>query len=444
MYQQEESKFLKTINSDARPFSNETDKLPETKQGGNFSSEFSLSKPTNTGLSTAHKTASLKQQLINQKKQDERTQLNKSEQMSKLQPLQIKIQQRDSTSKLSHSDLYRKGEHKQDLEDEKSLRRKTLDQEFFTHEKDMKSSTSKRKQSKKQTINVPLTTLGNLNSYAKSPYAGQKNMLSNVLVAHQQLLHQKYSPGAPKIDKRYGKQLEISDRKLGQSSKSTQKLHEINSRDLVGGTTVQQGSMTGQVTNSMSALDQINLRVGQDEEQNIRVNVEMEDIAKRDKEGNEGDHQSSCLMGIPKESGLTKNSTVPLLSVHDANATRESLVQSKMNTNQSSMAQSMNYTSPGSTPEANKSLEKIDSRESSLDSNISGSDTLERIQRKNTRLKIHLQDIIDKAEETINQLHQGIPMEVKMSRKQLQKEVRRVETQLERENEQKNIILLEN
>ena len=41
---------------------------------------------------------------------------------------------------------------------------------------------------------------------------------------------------------------------------------------------------------------------------------------------------------IPKESGLTKNSTVPLLSVHDANATREGLVQSKMNTNQSSVA----------------------------------------------------------------------------------------------------------
>ena len=175
--------------------------------------------------------------------------------------------------------------------------------------------------------------------------------------------------------------------------------------------------MTGQVAVSMSTNDQINLRIGQDEEQNVCGNVEMEDIAKRDKEGNDGDHQSSCLVGMPKESGLTKNSTVPLLSVHDANATREGLVQSKMNTNQSSMAQSMNYTSPGSTPEANKSLEKIDSRESSLDSNISGSDTLERIQRKNTRLKIHLQDIIDKAEDTINQLHQGIPMEVKMSRK---------------------------
>ena len=65
--------------------------------------------------------------------------------MSKLQPLQIKIQQRDATSKLSHSDLYRNGEQKQDLEDEKSSRRKTLDQEFFTHEKDKKSSTSKRK-----------------------------------------------------------------------------------------------------------------------------------------------------------------------------------------------------------------------------------------------------------------------------------------------------------
>ena len=77
----------------------------------------------------------------------------------------------------------------------------------------------------------------------------------------------------------------------------------------------------------------------------------------------------------------------------------------------------MDYTSPGSSPDAHKSLEKIDSRESSLDSNISGSDTLERIQRKNMRLKIHLQDIIDKAEDTINQLHQGIPMEVKMSRK---------------------------
>ena len=61
IYEQEGSKFLKTINTDARPFSNETDKLPETNKGGNFSSEFSLSKPTNTGLNTAYKTAGLKQ-----------------------------------------------------------------------------------------------------------------------------------------------------------------------------------------------------------------------------------------------------------------------------------------------------------------------------------------------------------------------------------------------
>lgn len=33
------------------------------------------------------------------------------------------------------------------------------------------------------------------------------------------------------------------------------------------------------------------------------------------------------------------------------------------------------------------------------------------------RLKLHLQDMIDKAEEQIAKLHDGIPMEVKLSRK---------------------------
>ena len=95
----------------------------------------------------------------------------------------------------------------------------------------------------------------------------------------------------------------------------------------------------------------------------------------------------------------------------------------------------MNYTTPGSKSETNQSLEKIDSRESSLDSNISGSDTVEKIFRKNMRLKMNLQALIDKTEDVINQMHHGIPMEIKMSRKQLLKEVRKAEYQLEREFE---------
>ena len=59
------------------------------------------------------------------------------------------------------------------------------------------------------------------------------------------------------------------------------------------------------------------------------------------------------------------------------------------------------------------------SRTSSLDSRISESDSVEKINEKNMRLKAHLQDLIDKTDEQINKLHEGIPMEIKLSRKQL-------------------------
>ena len=60
----------------------------------------------------------------------------------------------------------------------------------------------------------------------------------------------------------------------------------------------------------------------------------------------------------------------------------------------------MNYTTPHSTTEHdNEGLVTIDSRSASLDSNISESDSIELINEKNTRLKLHLQDMIDKADE---------------------------------------------
>ena len=66
----------------------------------------------------------------------------------------------------------------------------------------------------------------------------------------------------------------------------------------------------------------------------------------------------------------------------------------------------MNYTTPHSTTEIeNEGLERIESRSASLDSNVSESDSIEQINEKNIRLKLHLQDMIDKAEEQINQLH---------------------------------------
>ena len=67
---------------------------------------------------------------------------------------------------------------------------------------------------------------------------------------------------------------------------------------------------------------------------------------------------------------------------------------------------SMNYTTPhtvteGSVGEVGE-LERIESRSASLDSNISDTDTIEMINEKNIRLKLHLQDLIDKTEEQIN------------------------------------------
>ena len=78
LYHKEDSKFLRTINSETRPFSNETDKLPEANVGGNFSSEFSLSKPIAAKPISEMKTASLKQHLSHHKHED-KTPLNRSE-----------------------------------------------------------------------------------------------------------------------------------------------------------------------------------------------------------------------------------------------------------------------------------------------------------------------------------------------------------------------------
>ena len=99
----------------------------------------------------------------------------------------------------------------------------------------------------------------------------------------------------------------------------------------------------------------------------------------------EANFQNSCP--VKKESGLIKNSTVPALPKNNASKIGNELPSS---TKKSSMVYSMNYSTPGSSPKGDKSLEKIESRESSLDSNISESDTVDRIVRRNNRLKMQL------------------------------------------------------
>ena len=201
--------------------------------------------------------------------------------------------------------------------------------------------------------------------------------------------------------------------------------------------------MNGQTTNSTSALGEVLPKEGTNDYLMLSGTSEAEDTVKN-KEHLESEYQSSCPANPTKEAGLTKDSPVPLLEVNGSQKARDENTQSRQTNNKSSAIYSMNYTTPGSKSETNQSLEKIDSRESSLDSNISGSDTVEKIFRKNMRLKMNLQALIDKTEDVINQMHHGIPMEIKMSRKQLQKEVRKAEYQLEREFEQNNIVILEN
>ena len=138
-----------------------------------------------------------------------------------------------------------------------------------------------------------------------------------------------------------------------------------------------------------------------------------------------------------------KSSDYQTLTNPEALLNRERKVQSM----QSNVTDpySMNYTTPHSTTEyGNDRLEKIESRSASLDSDISENDTVDVINEKNIRLKLHLEDMIEKAEEQINMLHQGIPMEVKLTRRQLQRQVRRTSVKLEREIENKNITKIEN
>ena len=67
---------------------------------------------------------------------------------------------------------------------------------------------------------------------------------------------------------------------------------------------------------------------------------------------------------------------------------------------------SMNYTTPRTGTEDSvgevRELERIESRSASLDSTISETDTIDMINEKNIRLKLHLQDLIEKTEEHIN------------------------------------------
>lgn len=174
--------------------------------------------------------------------------------------------------------------------------------------------------------------------------------------------------------------------------------------------------MNGQTTNSASALGEALPKEGQNDYFMLSGNSEAEDTVKN-KEHLESEYQSSCPTNLTKEVGLIKDNPIPLLEVNGAQKAREENVQSKLTNNKSSAIYSMNYTTPGTESETNQSLEKIDSKESSLDSNISGNDTVEKSFRKNMRLKMQLQGLIDKTEDIINQLHHGIPMEIKMSRK---------------------------
>ena len=159
--------------------------------------------------------------------------------------------------------------------------------------------------------------------------------------------------------------------------------------------------MNGQTTNSASALGEALPKEGQNDYLMLSGNSEAEDTVK-DKEHLESEYQSSCPTNLTKEVGLIKDNPIPLLDVNGAEKAREENAQSKLTNNKSSAIYSMNYTTPGAQSEVNQSLEKIDSKESSLDSNISGNDTVEKIFRKNMRLKMHLQDLIDKTEDIIN------------------------------------------
>ena len=80
----------------------------------------------------------------------------------------------------------------------------------------------------------------------------------------------------------------------------------------------------------------------------------------------------------------------------------------------------------------------------STDSNLSDSDTVEMMAEKNVRLKLRLQSMIAKADDHIGQLHSGIPMEIRLSRKQLARQVRRAKRQLEREAQERDVIRMEN